>query len=70
MYFVLPKPLQNSPKTTSARRSSRAVTAALPRTVTTPPTVADAPPAGPLRRRRCRFGLVDPTWVWSKVVVA
>ena len=65
MYFVLPKPLQNSPKTTSAvtRRSFYAATAP---PATAPPVTA----AAPLRRHRCRFGLVDLTWVWSKVVVA
>jgi len=63
MYFVLSKPLQNSLNTTSAitHRSE-------------PPTAAAAPPAAvaaaPLRRHRCRFGLADLTWVWSKVVVA
>jgi len=58
LYFVLPKPLQNSLKTTSVvtRRSSRAA--------------AVAPPPLLLRRCRCHFGLVDLTWVWSKVVVA
>jgi len=72
MYFVLPKPLQNSSKTTSAVTHHSASPAA----VTAPPAAATAPPAAvaaaaaPLRRHRCRFGLADLTWVWSKVVVA
>jgi len=73
---VLPKSLQNSPKTTFAvtRRSFRAAAAPLAppaavlpaAAVTTPPAAAAA---APLRRHCCRFGLVDLTWVWSKVVV-
>jgi len=34
------------------------------------PPHCPAPPVAPLCRRRCRFVLVDLTWVWSKVVVA
>jgi len=60
---------QNHSKITfTITRCSFRAAAALPTVVaTSPPAVAAA---APLCRHRCRFGLVDLTWVWSKVVVA
>jgi len=46
---------------------SPAVLPAPPHTVAATAPSADA---APLRRRCCRFGLIDLTWVCSKVVVA
>jgi len=59
LYFVLPKPLQKQPQN-NLRRHPPFFPCQHRRTAA----------AAPLRRRRCRFGLVDLTWVWSKVVVA
>jgi len=56
-----PKPLQNSPKTTSA------VTAVL---LALPLHLPLSPPPILIRRHHRHFWLVNLTWVWSKVVVA